>query len=96
VLVILPLERDLAVFVRQQALIGDGDTMGVAAEVFDRLLRTSERRLGINNLFAVFVRLQQCRKGEGVLEWLDGTGKLKLSVVESIFQLFEKEPPEQT
>jgi hypothetical protein len=67
----------------------------IAAEVFDRLLRTTERRFRVNNPIAVSQRAQQCRKGEGVLERLDGTGKLELSLVESVFQFFEKEPPEQ-
>src|SRR5271168_3758117 len=69
--------------------------MRVTAEVFNRLLRAAEWRFRVNHPFAVFLRTQQCRKGEGVLERLDGTGKPELSLVESVFQFFEKEPPEQ-
>lgn len=94
-LVIFPLERDLAVFVGEKTLIGYGDTVRITAEVFNRLLGAAEGRFRVNNPFAVFQRTQQCRKGEGILKRLDGAGKLKLSLVESVFQIFEKAPPEQ-
>jgi hypothetical protein len=46
-----------------------------------------------NHPFAVLLPVQEF--GESVLERLDGTGKLKLSLVEGVFQFFQKEPPEK-
>ena len=37
--VILPLERDLAIIIGDQPVVGDGDAVGVAAQIFKRLLR---------------------------------------------------------
>ncbi len=49
VFLVLPLESDLAVFVGEQPLVGYGDAMRVAAQVFDGLLRTAKRGLGVYN-----------------------------------------------
>lgn len=70
--------------------------MRISAEVLDRLLRPAEWRLCIHDPLVVSLRTQKFRKGEGVLERTDGTGELKLPLVRSVFQLFEKEPPEQS
>src|ERR1019366_2056853 len=42
VAVILPLERDSAVFQSQEAPIGDGHAMGVAAEILEHVLRCAK------------------------------------------------------
>jgi hypothetical protein len=51
VFIVLPLERDLAVFVWEKALIGYGDAVRRAAQVFDCLLGTAEGRFCINYPF---------------------------------------------
>ena len=45
--IILPGAADLAVFEREQPAVGDGDAMGIAAEIGERLTRAVERRLSI-------------------------------------------------
>src|SRR6266702_3395313 len=45
-------EGDLIVVDVEQALVGEGYAMGIAAEVFDHLLRAAERGLGIDHPFA--------------------------------------------
>lgn len=47
--IIPPAERDAIVNHADQAGIGDGDTMGVAAEISQHLLRAAEGRLGIDD-----------------------------------------------
>ncbi len=47
VAVVLPGEADLTVVEPGQAAIGDGDAMGIAAEVGEHLLRAGERTFGI-------------------------------------------------
>ena len=42
-------ETDQAIFDFHDAMIGDGDTMSVAAKVVQHLPGTVERRLGVNN-----------------------------------------------
>ena len=49
--VILVAEADLAVVDVEQSLVGDGDAMGVAADVVEDLLGTRERRFGIDDPF---------------------------------------------
>jgi hypothetical protein len=49
VAVILPAEADAAVLDFQQAVVGDGDAVGVATEILDDLCRAAEGGLGIDN-----------------------------------------------
>ena len=51
--VIFPVERQLAVVEGNQALIGDGDAMGIAAEILDHLLGAAEGRFGIDYPFGL-------------------------------------------
>ena len=51
--VVLPTKSNLSVLQRQDPLIGDSDSMGVAGQVFEDLLGTSEWFFGVDNpLFA--------------------------------------------
>ena len=56
--VVLPLEDDLFFFVREQALVGDGDFVGVAAKIGQHVLRTSEGWFGVDDPLNVFVRAE--------------------------------------
>ena len=47
--VVFPLKADFAVVQRQQALIANRDAMGISTQIFKYLLRTPERRLGIDD-----------------------------------------------
>jgi len=47
--VVFPLKRNLTLSQRVQALIANGNAMGVTAKVFQNLLRSAERRLGVNH-----------------------------------------------
>src|SRR5664279_3469860 len=51
VAVILPLEGDLAVFQSQEAPMGDGHAMGVAAEILQDMLRSAKGSLGVHHPF---------------------------------------------
>jgi hypothetical protein len=56
VAVILPLEGDPVVFEGQQTAVGDGHTMGVAAEVLQHVWRTTKGGLGVDHPFFVMER----------------------------------------
>ena len=47
--VIFPAERDLVVFEGDQAMVGDGDAMGVAAEIAEEVMGAAERWFGIDH-----------------------------------------------
>ena len=49
VAIVLPAEADLAVVEADQPAVGDGDAMGVAAEIGQHLLGPAEGRLGIDD-----------------------------------------------
>src|ERR1700686_823437 len=44
--IILPSKADLAVVHGNQAIVGDGDTVGIAADIIENLFRASKRPLG--------------------------------------------------
>jgi hypothetical protein len=49
--VVPPTEADLAVLASEEALVTDGDPMGIAPEVGEDLLRTAEGALGVDHPF---------------------------------------------
>jgi hypothetical protein len=49
VAVVLPPEADVPVFQSDEALVGDGDPVGVAGQVLEDLLGPSERGLGVDH-----------------------------------------------
>jgi hypothetical protein len=59
--VVAPTERDVVAIERDEPVIGDGDTVGIAAEVADDLLRPAEGGFGINNP----VLTKQCSQESG-------------------------------
>jgi hypothetical protein len=61
--IILPLEGDAAAVERDQAAVGDGDTVGVAREIGQHGLGSTERPLGIDHPFDLAQRCQVCREG---------------------------------
>ena len=61
--VVLPAEADLSVGQGDEPAVGDGDPVGVAAEIVEHLLRPAERALGIDDPFDPAQRPQM--GGEG-------------------------------
>ena len=56
--VVLPGERHMCIVHIDEPVIGDGDFMRVPPEVFNDLLRTSERALGIHHPFMTKQRIK--------------------------------------
>src|ERR1043166_4651532 len=46
--IVFPEKRNPTLFQRRQALVGNRDAMGVAAEILQHLLRPAERRLDVD------------------------------------------------
>lgn len=70
----------------QQAVIGNGDSMGVAAQVVEHLGRSAERWLGIDDPLLVLQPLHQFFKPLPVLEGGGGTVAVQRSVVVEALQ----------
>lgn len=68
---ILPVKGHLAVLKRQQAVVGNGDAVGIAAEVVEDLRRTSEGRFGIDDPFVFAVFAQEPAEGFWVGQGLE-------------------------
>ena len=93
--VVLPAEGHLAVGQGKQALIGDGHTVRVAAEVFEDLLGAAQRRFGIDDPFGGAQGFQIGREGSWLLERLECGEEVEFPVVEGAVEGFQKQAPEQ-
>jgi hypothetical protein len=68
--IILPAESDLIIVEGHEAVIGDGHAVGVAGEVTDDMLGSTERWFGIDYLVLAKQRSKKRAKGFLVLERL--------------------------
>ena len=66
--VILPAEADLAVVHGHQAVVGDGDAVGIPADVVEDLCRPGERPLGVDHPFGVPNRRQIAPECGGLMQ----------------------------
>ena len=66
--IIPPAERDAIVGHADQPGIGDGDAMGVAAEIGQHLLRPAEGRLGVDDPFEATDFGKQAGEGGGLCQ----------------------------
>src|SRR5438105_14555893 len=65
VAIILPAEADPALGKTDQAAVGDGDTMGIPAEIIENLLGSAERSLGVDDPANGAQRPRQAAKAVG-------------------------------
>ena len=63
VAVVFRLKRDFALFHVKQALVGDGDSMSVTAQIGQHLFWRAERRLGVDDPVALAPRCQISEEG---------------------------------
>ena len=49
--IILPAEGDLIVLESDEAMVSDGDAMGIAAEIAEDMMRATKRGFGIDDPF---------------------------------------------
>ena len=93
-----PAKGDLAVGQRDQSMVGDGDAMGVAAEIVEHILGAAEGRLGVDH--PVFAKQRSQPGGEefGMREPRQIPGKVQLASpkgqLEGIDELAAKHLPE--
>ena len=93
--IIFPPEPDLIVFDVEQAVIGDGDAMGIAAHVIEHLLGSGERSFGIDNPIALFQVCQMPGERRPLLQRFQRAEELKFAGIECFLERLQKQPPEQ-
>jgi hypothetical protein len=96
--VVFPSEAYRATIEAEQALVADGDAVGIAAEVFQHMSGSAEGRLGINHPFFVFEGSQELGEGAGVAQRFQLSKKLQgasgVSLLESLQYEASKESEE--
>src|SRR6478735_11204955 len=96
VAIILPTEGDAIAVHADEAGIGDGNAMGIAAEIGQHLFGSGKWRLGIDHPVDTprfFDNVIECRR---IGQVGDIAKELKLAQIVGLLQLVEKQPPEQT
>src|SRR5689334_12360593 len=94
VAVILISETDLAGVDVQQAIVGDCDPVGIAADVIQYLFGPSKGRLSIDDPFRLSYRGQVSRELAGIAEILQSAEQLQLTGVESTLEMLQEEAAE--
>jgi len=89
-------EPDLLIVEADEALIGDCDAVGVAAEIGDDLLGTGEGGLGVDHPIVMVQCAQEPAQLLRVGQRGAGTGELELGVLERLAQCFEVLSPEHS
>ena len=87
VAVVAPVKCDLPVFDIYDAMIGNRDPVSVAAEVVHHLLRSSERRLGVDDPFGVAHRIEMPAENPWLSQALQGRAEPEFASVESLLQI---------
>ena len=93
--IISPEERNLAVSVGEETVIGDGDSMGISAEVLKDPLGAIEGWFAIDDPLFMVEMPAESLEVSGVLEMAEIGGKDQIASLEAIFEEVEELPSEQ-
>lgn len=91
--IILPTQADATVLAGEEPTVGDRDAMGVASEIFQHLLRSAERALGIDVPFDMAQRLDVAGEGRRFHQTYEIAEELQLSFVERRLQTLQEQTP---
>jgi hypothetical protein len=94
--IVLPAEADRAICDVEQSIVGDGNAVRIASDVLHDLLRSGERRLGIDHPLGLPHRSQVAQERTTFPEWRQGREELQFSGVEGGLQMPEKQATEET
>ena len=89
--VILPAETDTTVLAGEETAVGDGDAMGIAAEIVEHLLGSAERAFGVDDPGDAAQRGEVAGEGGRFGECGEVAEEVQLASVERIEQAFEEE-----
>ena len=91
VAVVAPVEADLAVVDGQEAVIRDGDAMGVAAQIVEDLGGAGEGRLGVDHPLGLAQGSQVAVEGGRIGERGEGAGQAQAALAEGAIEVVEEE-----
>ena len=93
--VVAPTEADLSVLDGEEAVVGDGDAVGVLTEVVEDLVGAGEGALGVDDPLGLAEGLEVAGEGVGVIERGQGVAELEPAGAEGLLEPFEEEAAEQ-
>ena len=94
--VVAPTEADLTVLDGEEAVVGDGDAVGVLTEVVEDLVGAGEGALGVDDPLGLAEGLEVAGEGVGVIEsGARGAAELEPAGAEGLLEQFEEEAAEQ-
>ena len=86
----------MVLFDVEQAVVGNGHTVGIAAHVVDNLLRSGKGRFGVDDPFGLLEGSDIGTKLVGVSQFFNRAEKLELAGVEGRLQILEEQAAKQT
>ena len=92
--IVPPTKCDVTSIEGNEPMVGDGDTVGVAAEVADHFLGSAEGGLGIDDPVLAKQRSEECREALGLFQVLNRSCASQLFLPMSAPQSIDKLPPE--
>ncbi len=95
VCIIPPEERDLAVQYGEDAVIADGDPVGISAKVLKDTLDAIEGRFAIDDPLLIIEMSPEGFEGSGFLEMADAAGEYEIAPCEAFFEKVKELPSEQ-
>ncbi len=93
--IILPAETHRAILDIDEPVVGDGDTMRVAADVIEDLLGPCEGRLGVDHPVGLSKGRQIAPEGVALVEVLQGGEELQLARVEGLLKVLQEQAAKQ-
>jgi len=95
VAVVPPFEFHLAIFDIDDPMIGNGDPVGVAADILHHLLWPGERWLGVDDPIHIAHQIEMIGESLWILECLKRREELQLASVEGLLQILQERSAEQ-
>ena len=92
--IVLVLETHAALFHRQQPSVRDGDPMGIAGQILESLLRSTEWRFGEDNPLDFLRAAAQSFKGGRIRQTGHLSVEAQLALLKGLLQISQKEIPE--
>ena len=83
--IIFPAESNLVMLEGHEAVVGNGNTMGVAGEIAEHMMRTAERWLGVDDPVLTEQWTQEGTEGLFDFQRLERSGEGELVLLESAF-----------
>ena len=96
VFVIAPAEGDFAVCKADQPVIGNCNTMSIAAQIIKHLIRAAERRFGIDDPFRFAAAFQESVELYRIVEFLKRSAELQFAGRVGFLEIVEEKAAEKT